>query len=375
MPILDIFRLVGAICVFFVHAHTSYEIKTPLANYGTQWLTWFFMLSGFVLTLKYFDTNWGADNLKKFIINRSIRILPVYIISVIFSSVILIVGLEIWGWKYFTEVSGRIQMYTFPLPNKIDNSCVIENAISHLLLIQTFIGDKLCGGAFLINPPLWSAAIEFWIYLCFPLVIVMSKNLTNKNYISAIIVSLIIIDYQLVGIFIENDKVNSWQDVVWPIHFNPAIRLLEFALGTLIGRHYLVLKDRKYFIADKSIIILLLITSCWGVILWINVEYTIAYWLSATGLPWVLIILYFMIQANNLIESKRGVFSNRCAVLSYSLYCVHWCSIELFSLLGMKKYMSINYGKWEAIIACLLFTLFIANAFVILENKIVRKIK
>jgi peptidoglycan/LPS O-acetylase OafA/YrhL len=81
-----------------------------LANYGTQWLTWFFMLSGFVLALRYGETDWSKAELHKYLVARLTRILPGYLIAVVISFAVVSVGISVRGMCFFVQVSGRVSL-------------------------------------------------------------------------------------------------------------------------------------------------------------------------------------------------------------------------------------------------------------------------
>ena len=53
IPILDVGRFVGAVIVVFVHYETIFGNPIVYGTLGTTFLSWFFVLSGFILSYNY----------------------------------------------------------------------------------------------------------------------------------------------------------------------------------------------------------------------------------------------------------------------------------------------------------------------------------
>lgn len=369
MPLLDMFRFVGAISVFFVHAHTSYHVSTPLANYGTQWLTWFFMLSGLVLSLRYAGSTWKAPEAKKYAVARIVRLLPAYLFAVIISTAVVGAGLWMHGMQYFSSVTGRVSIYTFALPEDVSIGCLFQNALAHALFIQTFVGTKLCGGALLINPPLWSAAIEMWVYLLFPWVLTLVWRIRHAGAVCLSVASMVLFDAFYVYATVEENDLAIWDKVLWSVHFNPLIRLLELTLGVMLGRLWVLTEGFKQTMKmTKPIFYLCVFLSVWGTFVFHRVGYTTAYWFSATGLPWALLALIAMLYFSRMLGRERGRIAAWCASMSYIIYCSHWCLMELFALLGLRSIVISTWGNWPAIFLCLGFVLLVSQCFLRVEK-------
>ena len=356
-------------CVFFVHAHTGYNVTTPLANYGPQWLTWFFMLSGFVLAIRYGDTQWSSSENRRYLVARLTRIVPAYFVAVVISFAVVSTGVLIWGMGFFSDVSGRVSLYLFPLPDAVSVSCVAQNAVAHAFFVQTFIGETLCGGAFLINPPLWSAAVEMWIYLLFPWVLRQVWRIDRRALVCVGIAALMVVDALYVYAAIPASDQSVWSQVVWTVHFNPLVRLLELTVGVLLGRLWVLTAGFELKpAASAPVLALALFCFAWGSFLWSHLQYTTAYWLSATGLPWAFLALLGMLYASKGLGQGRGGLSAWCASMSYVVYCCHWCLLELFAISGLKRLSMQHWGAWGSILLCLGFVLIISHGITKLEK-------
>ena len=73
IPILDLFRLFAALLVVFVHYEIIFGDFVVYGAFGTTALSWFFVLSGFIITYSY-PTLDSLSELKRFYVHRFIRI-------------------------------------------------------------------------------------------------------------------------------------------------------------------------------------------------------------------------------------------------------------------------------------------------------------
>jgi len=334
------------------------------------------MLSGFVLSTRYEQTIWTNQNLKKYLIARMVRILPAYWIATSTAFGVIAIGLLMFGMDFFEIIAGRISIYMFALPDDISLACLASNALAHAFLIQTFLGTKLCGGAFLINPPLWSAAIEMWIYFLFPLVLRLVWKIGRHGTVCLSICILVLVDAIYVNVFINLADQSVWASVVWSVHFNPLVRLLELTLGVLLGRLWSLTGGFNPKQGGRmSMLCLFVFLICWGTFLFKTVGYTTSYWLSATVLPWAFIALTLMLYASTFFKNSRGGFASWCANISFIIYCTHWCLMELFALLGLKGTLISIWGPWPAILSCLAFVILLSQIIAKLERLLSRRLK
>ena len=75
IPILDVGRFVGAVIVVFVHYETIFGSPIVYGTLGTTFLSWFFVLSGFILSYNYPEII-GRAGYFRFYSHRIIRIFP-----------------------------------------------------------------------------------------------------------------------------------------------------------------------------------------------------------------------------------------------------------------------------------------------------------
>ncbi len=171
LPFLDTFRGIAILAV--VARHTVWSVFDNLSSVagaahhaalaaffrclyvisgeGTYGVAIFFVVSGFCINLSYRksqDTGWGI-----FYVRRIFRIYPAYLVSLLFFLLVLPITrwpADAWG----------------ALANQID-------FVLHLFLAQNFLPQTL--GT--INGAYWSLAIEFQLYLLFPLILLMARRI------------------------------------------------------------------------------------------------------------------------------------------------------------------------------------------------------
>ncbi|MDV7198337.1 acyltransferase [Rhodococcus kroppenstedtii] len=154
-------RGLGAICVIVAHVgvHTPGISTAARLDFLGQALTFFFVLSGFLLYLpyvqRYLDGRPRPDA-KRYFANRVRRIFPAYLVIFLIVNFVLRVSyLEnpvVAGWDKSDNSTGMI---TDPIP-----------LLAHLTLTQSLFPSTLQTG---INPA-WSLTAEWGFYLVLPLV-------------------------------------------------------------------------------------------------------------------------------------------------------------------------------------------------------------
>ena len=149
--VLDSFRGLAALIVFFHHLHVSNTFtQFDFFKNGFIFVEFFFVLSGFVITLSYFRS--PKNIFTNFAMKRFKRIFPVHIIMLI-----VFVLMEIL--KYVANKYG----YNFnhePFTGRWDVFEIIPN----LLLVHAWFPNF---NASSFNSVSWSISIEFYVYILF----------------------------------------------------------------------------------------------------------------------------------------------------------------------------------------------------------------
>lgn len=291
-------RFFFAFFVFLSHLSYLKEDKNykgifeSVFSEGFLGVSFFFILSGFILALNYRDKFINKKiTLKKFYIARLARIYPLHFITMLVS--------------IFALGSG------------------FKNLLYNVLLIQSYIPDSKV--FFSYNAPSWSISDEMFFYALFPALIIIVYKLSNflKITILAAFISLILF---LNFILVDEKEAHYW------LYISPFIRIFDFLLGILLFDLLLYLKNKKPELKQSSLnfleiggIITLIVFLIFHENIAINYRFSIYYWL-----PMCMIILgassSFIFKETTTWTSK--VLSWKGLVylgeISFGFYLIHY---------------------------------------------------
>lgn len=177
-----------------VNPHVPSPLKTLLLN-GYVGVTFFFVLSGFILQLTYRGRITGLGPVKKFGIARFARLYPAYALAVL--AMAPFVTVKGWG------------------------------DVPQFLLLQSWIPYGALGWS-TWNMPTWTLSVELFFYLCFPL-LSRAVSAAGTRWLAGLILVLLCFDaITASSAVVDNAKVAfGWMH--WtPI---PLLRLPEFVIG------------------------------------------------------------------------------------------------------------------------------------------------
>lgn len=151
----------GAVCIIFAHVAVVYTpgiVETTRLDFMGQALTFFFVLSGFLLYLPYvkrFVDGKDAPDTRKYFTSRVRRVFPAYLVIFLIVNFVLRAGYVqnpvVGGWDHSDTGTGMI---TDPI-----------KLLAHVTLTQSLFPSTLQTG---INPA-WSLTTEWGFYLILPL--------------------------------------------------------------------------------------------------------------------------------------------------------------------------------------------------------------
>jgi peptidoglycan/LPS O-acetylase OafA/YrhL len=175
-------------------AHVPGPLKTLLLN-GYLGVTFFFVLSGFILQLTYRGKIAGFGQVKKFGLARLARIYPVYALAIL--AMIPFVTLKGWG------------------------------DVPQFLLLQSWIPYGALGWN-TWNMPTWTLSVELFFYLCFP-IISCAASAADTRWLAATILGLLCFDAITASSAVSDNANVAFGWMHWtPI---PLLRLPEFVIG------------------------------------------------------------------------------------------------------------------------------------------------
>ncbi len=207
LPSLTGLRFVAALAVFGFHLHSqglfanSYagHLITVLFNQGATGVSFFFVLSGFVLT-------WSAragDTTAVIWRRRMAKIVPNHVVT------------------WFIALFGLIYLGTHPV--------TVASVAPSLFLLQAWVPlERVFFGA---NTPAWSLSCEAAFYVAFPLLLrAIRKAREDRLWLLAggLIFSIVVVPVGALPL--------PATTAYWLIYICPATRALEFVLGMVLAR-------------------------------------------------------------------------------------------------------------------------------------------
>tara|TARA_B100000795_G_scaffold270011_1_gene261857 strand:+ start:4126 stop:5157 length:1032 start_codon:yes stop_codon:yes gene_type:complete len=174
---LESLRGISAVLIVMLHfKNDSIWHKNNLILNSEIFVDFFFVLSGFVLCIRYKDNINSLSNLLLFIKKRFLRIYPLHILTLFFFVIYNVV--KIYLINRFNLIP-TYDTYTF------------LDFFKNIFLIHGISGSSY-------NLPSWSISVEFICYLIFALLVF--KNLFLKLLFPIVIFSFIIIYFQITDV-------------------------------------------------------------------------------------------------------------------------------------------------------------------------------
>jgi peptidoglycan/LPS O-acetylase OafA/YrhL len=268
LPSLTGLRIFAAITVYLSHVGApqgSPEVVVIFFGSGYSGVTLFFVLSGFVLSVNYFDAfrRPQLGTTYNFFVARFARIYPLYIV-VLFYIVVhdRATGVPIDGWW--------------------------QNALA----IQAWSPDVV--RAFSFDGPAWSLSVEFFLYACFPLLVPLIGRIQSARSILLAAAGVAVAMCALVAAFLvtghgslpmtDPGSAHRW------LYRTPLTRLGDFALGILAARLFVVTRGSRPSAAVGHLLAIGGAVTFLALMAWPALYFTAWSWDVAYAIPAVLLI-------------------------------------------------------------------------------------
>jgi peptidoglycan/LPS O-acetylase OafA/YrhL len=309
-----------------------------------QGVTFFFVLSGFILTYVHPQLS-GPGDTKKFLIARFSRIWPTHIVTLLlFFALCISCDIEtVGGWLVF--------------------------AVNVLALQSWTLNERY----FLtLNAPSWSISTEFFFYLCFPFLI---KSI-DRTWLPKLALGLgLSFGSVLLATWFRSANyglVLGWTPDL--IVVNPVCRLLEFITGMTLALAY------RHFSRDKQSLLsatILELAAVAGVVLALTVPLAIQVpdhmevlkrWFIYCGIApmYGLLILTVALSRGFLSRILSWKILVHLGEISFSLYMFH--SIILYWFYTHAIYLS-DWSTWQKCLCAVVLSLLAARInFVVVET-------
>lgn len=213
-------RFVAAITIVIYHfGNNVFPFNVPFISFFVKQanlgVSYFFVLSGFVMALAYSQKNREID-FNLYIKNRAARILPLYYLALL--SMLL---------YYFIRIK-LLSVNSDYTPNFID-------IFFNIFLLQNWIPENV----HVINTASWTLSVEAFFYILFPL---LFNKFYSKFSLKVIAISVIIVFISSQGLFHfllhqYPSRQSFWLSL-------PLLHLNVFIAGNLIGLLFIKYKNR-----------------------------------------------------------------------------------------------------------------------------------
>ncbi|MBY8877270.1 acyltransferase family protein [Actinacidiphila acidipaludis] len=222
LPSLTGLRAVAALMVFAFHIYAVAVFASPgvnrwmshSASQGGVGVTFFFLLSGFLLTW----TARGNDTARRFWRRRAVKIVPNHLVTWVAAFV-------------FLSISG------LTLTGSFDQFGL--DSLPNLFLLGDWFPR---GGVFFsMNIPSWSLGCEAFFYLSFPLLLPLARRIGARMLWPAAVALVALVWLMPViadAAFHQGPPVPGLpvsEDRMWFVYTLPPVRMLEFLLGIVLA--------------------------------------------------------------------------------------------------------------------------------------------
>ncbi|WP_428243459.1 acyltransferase family protein [Gynuella sp.] len=246
-------------------------------------VTFFFILSGFILSYSYQQRLHKDHGLKAFYVARVARIYPLHLLTLLLAI------------PWLTLIGEQPSALTYGM---------------NALLLQGFSPDRHVH--FSINLPAWSLSSEIFFYALFPLLILLKNRLLLGLWV-------LCLGWQgiMLSPLLNNESRHFWMYVF------PVSRLMDFCTGMLLYRLYCRMVERikptqATLMQSGAVVLLALFFALKG-----KVPQTLRYDLYYL-LPMALLILAFSFSTGTLSRWISGRVLIILGEVSFSLYLVHY---------------------------------------------------
>ena len=293
-------RFIAAIIVILYHCSKKSDFLKTVPKFliaGQEMVTFFFVLSGFVLVLAYYSRE--TFSRKTFYVKRIARIFPVYLIALFLSAAIGLGG------------------------ERDPVALVLDT-----FLLQSWVPPYPTA----INTPAWFLSDLMFFYASFPFVLAYLRNSSpSPNRILSLGIWWWLVTQAVLTILLNTafyQGYPSWSHDI--IFYFPVSHYCSFLLG-VAGAYFLVTKKKPFFLSTAQSVLFILI-SCASLILCIEYQPAINKLLqialptgSSFYAPLFLLVIVSFYLAKNTVSAK---FSAKPIMvlgeISFSIYILQY---------------------------------------------------
>ncbi len=319
LPALTGLRIFAALAVYASHIGPPRGASKPvvaLFEAGYMGVTLFFVLSGFVLAINYFDAmrRPSARATWQFAVARFARIYPLYILVLLY--------ILVRRHAFVESTAGWWQ---------------------HVLAIQAWNPDVF--QAFNFNGPGWSVCVEVFLYACFPLLVPLLARVRTPRATLTLASAVVLAMTALATWFVATGRgdlsyANPGSAHRW-LYVTPLPRLGDFLLGILAARLYMQTRAGAGLARAGGPLAIICVAAILALMAWPANLSSAWSWDVAYAVPSAVLIFA-------LASTPRGALAR---VLSLPLLILLGESSYAFYLVHRPALGYLDGGRWRTVIS------------------------
>lgn len=286
---LDYLRISLAILIFLFHSHIhvlkcDYGLLNGLIDMGAIAMTGFFLLSGYTLNLTYKKIN-NIQDIRQFYIKRLISILPLYYA---YGAINVVINIALRGGEAAME-----ELMLLPV---------------EVLGIQSVFASLF---QFSHNGGSWFISCILICYFLFPLLQILTRNLSDKSRIIIILIlGLVLLWSPFVQHYFELQNIYS----------NPFFRVLEFSIGILVSQmNVKVQTDNKLILFLRKPLMCVMSVVC--LVMGVSIAYYIGFPHDYMLYNWVALPCFMSLLVSlGYLKFKESKIVRYLSNLSFSIF-------------------------------------------------------
>jgi peptidoglycan/LPS O-acetylase OafA/YrhL len=218
IPPLTTLRFFAAMVVVVTHYDPERFARLP--DFFQSWLetayeavTFFFILSGFVLTYIHDELRWTGRSLRAFFVARFSRLFPAY---------------------YFALL---VALY-FYVGDLLEDGQSLGRFLLNSALVLTSLQAWWPPSALAWNPPAWSLSVEWFLYAMFPLLIIAVRRTPPGLLLARALALVVVVSAFRILVMepLKEEDYDTWHNFA---QFFPLFHLPQFLLGMALARMHL----------------------------------------------------------------------------------------------------------------------------------------
>lgn len=289
---LTSFRFIAAVSVFLIHAGYFKE--------GYIGVTFFFILSGFILTYNYYDkfVDLSYNRLKNFYKSRISRIYPVHLLT-------LFVSIPFVGFYVFLKHSDTV-------------GAAIQKGVLNIFLLQSYVPSSAY--YFSYNTVSWSLSAEMFFYTLLPFILTLLHKVKLETKSLLLLATLLYVLFLITVFKLQNYSFSEWLFYIFPV-----FRLFDFVVGISLA---LIFIKNKKILEEKSkerfSFLELLSLLCLAIAIGFKNYVPQAFRWDVYYLPFMSMIIFIFSNQkgviSKLLSNKKIIYLGE---ISFSFYMIH----------------------------------------------------